>query len=408
MRRMSTAAALAPPAPRGAAASMRPTATRQARVLMGRCTQQARRWSSVPLHRSSARTCGPACRCGWGGNIHSWVHRSRKYLRAGAQAYPDAASLPAAVGLNVSLLGFPPAVFSAAALGSMRSLVAAVLSAHLSPLIQVRTCHACMLTSDSDDSDLVSVALAPRQASDLLCMAVASPAALAQSEPSLRRALGVTSNASTPLTLTLWLLLEPSSGIQAFFALAAINQPSTQVALADAVSRALAVYTSAPLSVSTSLASSVPLLPAVSGRVAATPSDTSAPPPAVAAAVAVTLILGIPLAAYLVVVLYTRSTGRPPPCCYPQCTGPVVLAATCCGRCPLRMQQPTPPGRTGGYRAKTGRAALHVEMLRPPQQWGVRDAGAAASRIDSPYDGSDDSLAPWSTESLDAAKPFLQ
>ena len=96
---------------------------------------------------------------GMGRDIHSCVLRSRKYLRAGAQAYPDAASQPAAVGLNVSLLGFPPAVFSAAALGSMRSLVAAVLSAHLSPLIQVRTCHACILTSDSDDSDLVSVFL---------------------------------------------------------------------------------------------------------------------------------------------------------------------------------------------------------------------------------------------------------
>ena len=241
-------------------------------------------------------------------------------------------------------------------------------------------------------------------------MAVASPAALTQSEPSLRRALGVTSNASTPLTLTLWLLLEPSSGIQAFFALAAINQPSTQVALADAVSRALAAYTPAPLSVSTSLASSVPLLPAVSGHVAATPSDASAPPPAFAAAALAAIILGFPLAVYLFIVIYTRSTGRPPPCCCPQCTGSVVLAATCCGRCPLRRQRPTTrtPGRTSGYRAKSWRTTLHVEMQRPPQQWGVRDAGAAASHVGSmsPYIGSVDP--PLAPQPPDVEKPVPQ
>lgn len=203
-----------------------------------------------------------------------------------------------------------------------------------------------------------------------------------QSEPSLRRALGVASNASNPVMLTLWLLLQPSYGIQSFYALAVINQPSTQVGLADAFASALAAYAPAPPSVSTSLASSVPLLPTVTGNVAPTPSDASAPLPALAAAVAIAVILGIPLAVYLVVVLYTRSTGRPPPCCN-LCAGPVVRAATCCGRCPLRKQRPTTSGRAGGYRAKPWRTALHVEMQRPPQQWGVRDAGAAASRISS-------------------------
>lgn len=50
-------------------------------------------------------------------------------------------SQPAAVGLNVSLLGFPPAHFSAAALSSVRSQAFVVFYAHLSQLIQVRHTH---------------------------------------------------------------------------------------------------------------------------------------------------------------------------------------------------------------------------------------------------------------------------
>ena len=58
-------------------------------------------------------------------------------LRAGAQAYPNAAAQPATIGFNVSLGGLPPALFTPVALSVARTAVAGVLDSALSSQIQV-------------------------------------------------------------------------------------------------------------------------------------------------------------------------------------------------------------------------------------------------------------------------------
>ena len=59
-------------------------------------------------------------------------------LRSSTLAYPAGVVAPAAIGFDVSLLGLPPALFTAAALGVLRVAVAGVLDADVNSMIQVR------------------------------------------------------------------------------------------------------------------------------------------------------------------------------------------------------------------------------------------------------------------------------
>ena len=217
-------------------------------------------------------------------------------------------------------------------------------------------------------------------------MSVTPAMSTLQSGASLRRALGAASTVADSSLLTVWLLLEPAYLIQASYALAVVNLPATQVALAAAIASELAGYTSAPLTASTSIATPVTLLQSVSGNVPASPDGPSGPSFSVAGLV-VGLILGWPLSFCLFVVCYTRFTGGTPPCCLRSCTGPIVVATTCCGKCPLRKRRPT-SSEPAGRKAKSWRTAIRVEMRRPVQQWGGSGSDAVSKPSSLPHSSS--------------------
>ena len=224
-----------------------------------------------------------------------------------------------------------------------------------------------------------SYPLPPRQTSDLLFMSV-TPLAT-----TMRRRLAA-SNATGSL-LTVWLLLQPTSGIQAPYAVAIVNQPSTQSTIAANIKTTLGgLYPSASLTVSAASASAVQLLPSVAGTGPASNGNVAAAPggPTYSVAgLAVGLIFGLPLAFYLFVVFYTRCTGGTPPCGLDPCLGPITVAATCCGACPIRKRRPTSSGPTGLPKVKSWRAAPQVAAPPPPQQFGGSGGVATGNPISS-------------------------